>query len=270
MTTIGFIVLRGTRIVIPSELREHVLKLAHEGHPGIVMMKKRLRSKVWWPGIDKDSEQFCKECYGCQLVNKPIAPEPINRTKLPQGPWQDLACDLLGPLPSGYYVFVVVNYFSRYFDIAVMEKVTSVKIIACFEKMFATHGIPISITCDNGPQFKSSKFKEYLRVSGIKLHNVTPLWPQANGEVERQNRTLLKRIKIAQAEGKNWRSDIYSFLLMYRSTPHSTTGVSPAELLFNRKLRTKLPQLEMYCDYDFDVQKCRDNDAEIKGKCILM
>ena len=67
LTTIGFIVLRGTRIVIPSELREHVLKLAHEGHPGIVMMKKRLRSKVWWPGIDKDSEQFCKECYGCQL-----------------------------------------------------------------------------------------------------------------------------------------------------------------------------------------------------------
>ena len=217
LTTIGFIVLRGTRIVIPSELREHVLKLAHEGHPGIVMMKKRLQSKVWWPGIDKDSEQFCKKCYGCQLVSKPIAPKPINRTKLPQGPWQDLACDLLGPLPSGDYVFVVVDYFSRYFDIAVMEKVTSVKIIACFEKMFATHGIPISITCGNGPQFKSSEFKECLRVSGIKLHNVTPLWPQANGEVERQNRTLLKRIKIAQAEGKNWRSEIYSFLLMYRS-----------------------------------------------------
>ena len=78
MTTIGFIVLRGTRIVIPSELREHMLKLAHEGHPGIVMMKKRLRSKVWWPGIDKDSKRFCKECYGCQLVSKPIAPESIN------------------------------------------------------------------------------------------------------------------------------------------------------------------------------------------------
>ena len=43
-------------------------------------MKKRLRSKVWWPGIDKDSERFCKECYGCQLLSKPTAPEPINRT----------------------------------------------------------------------------------------------------------------------------------------------------------------------------------------------
>ena len=129
-----------------------------------------------------------------------------------------------------------------------------------------THGIPILITCDNGPQFKSFEFKEYLRVSDITLHNVTPLWLPANGEVERQNRTLLKRMKIAQAEGKNWRSEIYSFLLMYRSTPHSTTGMSPAELLFNRKLRTKLPQLEMYCDYDFGVQKRRDNDAEMTEK----
>ena len=83
LTTINFIVLRGTRMVIPSELREHVLKLAHEDHPGIVMMKKRFRSKVWWPGIDKDSERFCKKC---QLVSKPTAPEPINRTKLSQGP----------------------------------------------------------------------------------------------------------------------------------------------------------------------------------------
>ena len=89
----------------------------------------------------------------------------------------------------GDYIFVVVDYFNRYFDIAVIEKVTSVKIIACFN-MFATHGIPISIIWE--PQFKRSEFKKYLRVvSGINLHNVTPLWPQANGEVERQNRTLL-------------------------------------------------------------------------------
>ena len=80
---------------------------------------------------------------------------------------------------SGDWVFVLVDCFSSYFDIAVMEKVTSVKKIACFEKMFASHGIPISITCDNRPQFKSLEFKEYLRVSGIKLHNV-PSWPQAN------------------------------------------------------------------------------------------
>ena len=44
------------QIVIPEKLRQRVLRLAHEGHQGIVKMKERLRSKVWWPGVDKDAE----------------------------------------------------------------------------------------------------------------------------------------------------------------------------------------------------------------------
>lgn len=52
LCAIGKLVFRGTRIVLPKELRSRVLELAHEGHPGIVAMKHPLRSKVWWPGID--------------------------------------------------------------------------------------------------------------------------------------------------------------------------------------------------------------------------
>ena len=71
----------------------------------------------------------------------------------------------------------------------------------------------------------------------------TPFKPQANGEVERQNLSLLKVIKIAQVEKKDWKREMLKFLLAYRSTPHSMTGVSPAELLFRRKTQTKLPEL---------------------------
>ena len=45
--------------MIPSKLRTQVLVLAHEGHPGIVSMRQRLRSKVWWPRIDRQAETFC-------------------------------------------------------------------------------------------------------------------------------------------------------------------------------------------------------------------
>ena len=114
LCVIGKLILRCTRIVISSKLRSRVLTLAHEGHPGIVSMKQRLRSKVWWPGIDKEAEKFCKTCFGCQLVSSPAHPEPIKSTPLPQGPWQDLALDLLGPLPLGDSVLFVVDYFSRY------------------------------------------------------------------------------------------------------------------------------------------------------------
>ncbi len=49
-------VLRGTRLVIPQSLRTTVLALAHEGHLGIVGTKNNLRTKVWWPGMDKAAE----------------------------------------------------------------------------------------------------------------------------------------------------------------------------------------------------------------------
>ena len=89
-------------------------------------------------------------------------------------------------------------------------------------------------------------------------------WAQANGEVERQNRSLLKRLKIAQAEKKNWRTELQTYLLAYRSMPHNTTGISPAELLFGRKLRTKIPELNEreYTSH----QAIRDHDAEQKAK----
>ena len=94
---------------------------------------------------------------------------------------------------------------------------------------------------------------------------MTPLWPQANGEVERQNRSLLKWIKIAQIEKRNWKEELGSFLIMYRTTPHFTTGVGPAELLFHIKLRTGIPGIEEVPVDDQEVRD-RDNEAKEKGK----
>ena len=45
---------------MPRLLRDRVVQLEHEGHQGIVKTKYRLRSKVWWPGMDKDVETFVK------------------------------------------------------------------------------------------------------------------------------------------------------------------------------------------------------------------
>ncbi|XP_062619829.1 uncharacterized protein K02A2.6-like [Saccostrea cucullata] len=113
---------------------------------------------------------------------------------------------------------------------------------------------------DNGPQFVSEEFKGYLNSNGIKHIRTTPYWPQGNGEVERQNRTLLKAIKAANAEGKDWRQELPKFLLAYRATPHSTTGKSPAELLYNRKIHTNLPEISKR----IDLEELRETDARRK------
>lgn len=108
LSIIGKLVLQGTRIVVPTSLRERVLHLAHEGHPGIVSMKCRLCTKVWWPGYDKEAERFCKTCRPCQMVGMPNPPEPLKRTAFPSRPWQHISADLMTPpLPSGDHLFVV-------------------------------------------------------------------------------------------------------------------------------------------------------------------
>ena len=70
------------------------------------------------------------------------------------------------------------------------------------------------------------------------------MWARANGEVERKNKSLLKAMGAEQAEGKPWQQELQKYLLAYRSTLHTTTGVSPAELLYGMKIRTKLPEFE--------------------------
>ena len=74
LTFIGHVILWGTRIIVPQALRKRVVSLAHKGHQGVVKTKERLRTKVWWPGMDHDAERRSAECYGCQLVTKNVPP----------------------------------------------------------------------------------------------------------------------------------------------------------------------------------------------------
>lgn len=213
--------------------------------------------------MDKDVENFCKTCEGCQIVGQPDRPEPVYRREMPNKPWEHLCADFLGPLPTGENLFVVVDFYSRWIEIDIMKEITSQKVIKSLDNIFSTHGLPETIQTDNGRQFNSEEFGEYMDNLSIKHLNVTPLWPQANGQVERQNRSIMKRIRISHAQGRNWKDDLKAYLMMYRSTPHSTTGTSPAELLFGRKIRTKLPELS---DYKFENLEVKDKDNEMKAK----
>ena len=266
LACIGQVVLRGTRIVVPRKLRRRVLDLAHEGHQGIVKTKERLRSKVWWPGIDKEAEKKCRECFGCQMVSKHVLPPPIKPTRLPERAWQEIAVDLLGPLPTGEHLLVVVDYFSRWMEVDVLRSTTSAVVIKCLDNHFARYGVPAGLRTDNGSNLVSEEMEKYLEEMGIVHHYNTPLWPRANGEVERQNRSLLKAMRVSQAQGKDWRLELNKFLLAYRSTSHTTTGVSPAKLFFKMKLTTKLPEFTEGRESQMGValQQVRDRDSEKK------
>ena len=224
-------------------------------------MKTHLRTKVWWPKIDSDAEKVCRSCPGCQVVGEFCPPEPLQRVEPLSGPWQDVAIDVLGPLPSGESLLVVVDYYSRFFEVVVMRSTTSQKMIEALMPIFTRYGYTFSLKSDNAPQFEV-----FLTGHGIEHRKATPLWPQADGDVERQNRTLLKSLKIAEAEGKGRKEELNKFLLAYRTTPHSSTGATPAFLMFGRELKTKLPQLRPNKSFLDEGMRDRDWNQELAGK----
>ena len=280
------VVLRGNRIFVPVSLRERVLFLAHEGHQGIVKTKKRLCLKVWWPGMDKEAEILCRQCLSCQLVSQSDPPTPIVPTKMPDGPWKFCSVDLLGPLPDGRSVVVIVDYFSRLFEAKFLKSTKAEKVIMFLEDVFSRYGFPELLRSDNGPQFVSGEFQAFLSQSGVKWISTTPLWPQANGEVERMNRTILKVLKIAKSENKDLQKALREFTVAYSSTPHTATGMTPLALMFGRETRTKLPMLSNELSgtaaeaHDCDAvhkQKMKDytdrrsKDSEVqKGDAVLL
>ena len=192
--------------------------------------------------MDKQVEMLVKSCYPCQLVAPRPKPEPVRSTVLPRGPWSDLATDLLD-IPNDNHLLVVIDYYSRWPEVIQVTKTDAGHIIKSMEAIFHTHGIPESMRSDNGPPFQSREFEGFLGYLGIDHRKGIPLWPQSNGEVERFNATILKIVRIANLEGKNWRGALQDFLFQYRTTPHTVTGKSPAELLMGRKLRDKLPRV---------------------------
>uniref|UniRef100_A0ABD2WYV9 RNA-directed DNA polymerase n=1 Tax=Trichogramma kaykai TaxID=54128 RepID=A0ABD2WYV9_9HYME len=168
------ILLTGNKIVIPINLRRKILLAAHEGHPDIVAMKARLRTKVWWPRIDKDAENLVKACKSCTLVSTPNPPNPMKRRTLPTQAWIDVAIDFQGPLPSGHYLFVIVDYFSRYKESKVMKTITSSDTIEVLKEIFSRLGIPVTISVDNGPRLTSDLFVKFCSDYNIRLFNTIP------------------------------------------------------------------------------------------------
>ncbi|XP_058033127.1 uncharacterized protein K02A2.6-like, partial [Ahaetulla prasina] len=184
----GGCLLWGDRVVIPEKLRERVLDLLHEGHPGIVRMKGLARSYVWWPLMDSEIAERVGKCQACQ-ESRPLPPTaPVREWEKPQGPWSRIHIDFAGPF-HGQTFLVVVDAFSKWLEIILMRSMTAEAVIAALRHLFATHGLPDTLVSDNGPQFTATQFEEYLADEGIRHALSAPFHPASNGLAERSVRS---------------------------------------------------------------------------------
>jgi len=143
------ILLRGHRVVIPVTMRRKVVQIVHEGHQGLLKTKSLLRVKVWFPYIDKLTEDIVKNCATCAVVTKDERLQPLPMSQLPDKAWQSLCADFCGPYPSGDYCLVVLDEYSRYPVVELVRFTPARSVIPVFDKIFATHGMPVTLKTDN-------------------------------------------------------------------------------------------------------------------------
>ena len=125
--------------------------------------------------------------------------------------------------------------------VEIIKSTTSTTIINRLRQIFAMHGFVDESVTDNANYFFSSEFKVFLHENRIKHSRISPYWSRNNGLVENFNKSIRKAVRTALVQNKNWRTEIYSYVSI---TEHTTSEKSPAQLLYNKQIKTKLPQFD--------------------------
>ena len=235
LTLCDDLLMHGSRVVVPRSLRRQTMLKIHEGHQGAERCRLRVKSSVWWPGVTGEVQQFVENCRDCAKEARHRR-EPLLPTPLPDYPWQVVGTDLFEF--KGAHYLLVVDYFSRYPEVAKLTSTTSRSIIEELKLTFARHGIPEVVRSDNGPQYASADFSAFAKSYGFNHVTSSPRFPQSNGQVERMVQTIKGRMKHS--------TDPHLAVLSYRATPLPWCGLSPSELSMGRHIRTTLPQSNAY------------------------
>ena len=231
-------ILWGHRVVIPPAGVEAVIRVLHDAHPGIHRMKALARSMVWWPGIDADLETKVKQCAACQANRKSPPEAPLHPWEWPSKPWSRLHVDFAGPF-MGRTFLILVDAHSKWLEVVPVSTPSSQQAIKALRHIFSTHGLPEVLVTDNGSAFTSMDFATFVKRNGFRHIRCAPYHPASNGLAERAVQTFKEAMK-KMVTGGDLDTHLSRFLFQYRLTPHSTTGHSPAELLFGRKPRSHL------------------------------
>lgn len=234
LTVYDDVVLKNNKIIVPSRLRQEMLEKLHYPHLGIDKCKSRAREILFWVGMNKDIEKYIKNCDVCLSYKNQNVKEPMLCHDIPNLAWQDVAADVFHLKGKNY--LLIVDCYSKFPEIKLLEHLDTFTIIKKLKSVFSVHGIPVKLYTDNG-NFPSAEFRKFCKGWGINHVTSSPKYPQSNGFIERHIQTIKKCLKKCLDDNK----DIDLTLLEYRNTPISYELPSPAQLLFNRRLRGLLP-----------------------------
>ena len=224
------------RIVIPTALQKDILHRIHEGHLGMDKCKSLARSAVFWPGINQDIENTVGRCSTCNMFRSRQASEPMTPHPVPFKPYEKVGADIFTLHGKDY--LLVVDYFSKFPEYVQLASKSADCVIQHLKDIFSRHGIPETLMADNNP-FNRFAMRQFAESWGFEVVTSSPRYAKSNGQVERFVQTIKQLMRKAVESNQ----DVAVALLQYRNAPVAGCEYSPAQLLFNRSLRTRLPTI---------------------------
>ena len=210
------ILLKINRIIIPPWLTPSTLSKIHEGHLGIDKSYLKARDAVFWPGMKQGITQLVECCEICQGNVQSQKWPPIQQPEMHPHAWHTLVCNLFYFNKQNY--IITVDHFSEYPVVRKMPNITSAALVHVMSEIFVEWGPPHTIKADNGTQYISKEFMEFLSRHKVRLITSSPHYPQSNGLAEvyvNHARNLI--IKTLEA-GKLW----FHGLQEYTNSPQPT------------------------------------------------
>ncbi|XP_028410375.1 uncharacterized protein K02A2.6-like [Dendronephthya gigantea] len=199
----GFI-LRGDRLIIPKSLRKVLLESLHASHQGIQSTLRRAREIVYWPNMNSEIKDYISKCDLCCSMGPKQLKETLICHDVPERPWAKIATDLFQFESKDY--MITVDYFSNFFEIDRLPNTSARTVIGKIKAHVSRYGIPDEVVSDQGPQFTSQEFQEFVSNYGIRHVMSSPHFHQSNGKAEAAVKQAKRALRVAKLTGRDPRS----------------------------------------------------------------
>lgn len=166
------------------------------GHLGTKKTTQAILGSYWFPRLREKVNCHVKNCLKC-ITFSPVSGKVEGLIhSIPKGnlPFDTLHVDHLGPIDKRrllkQHLLVTVDSFTKFIKLYAIKTTSSKETINYLRQCFEHYSRPETIVTDRDSCFTSTEFESFLKDQGIKHVKVTTGSPQANGQVERINRTL--------------------------------------------------------------------------------
>ena len=225
------------RPFLPNSIRKGIFNDLHSmSHPGVKGSLRLIKSRYFWPNMDRDIRQWSQECVDCQSAKiQRHTKSPVLPLEIPSQRFETVHIDIVGPLPpspvpgkefrgSFRYLLTCIDRSTKWMEAIPLSDISAKYIAYGFLSGWISHfGVPLYVVTDRGSQFESELFQELAALVGFHRLRTTAYHPQTNGLVERSHRTLKTAI---MARKQDWLIALPTVLLGIRCIPDDT-GISP-------------------------------------------